>query len=148
MQICRPCRYLNENTCNKRMVDGGREKKRGEGREGELVERPLSPAQTGKVLAVCSSVKYVEGPHVIFSPRRWPSNTSPFAVCRQQLISGPGRSKAREDGKKSDPYGGTIKLTADLQASWKPGQGFITSHDWQPRFTPARRALNISLSPQ
>lgn len=55
---------------------------------------------------------------------------------------------ARENGRKSDPYGGTIKLTADLQASSKPGQGFITAHDWHPLLTPGLCALNFSLSPQ
>lgn len=34
---------------------------------------------------------------------------------------------ARENGRKSDPYGGTIKPTADLQSSSKPGQDFINT---------------------
>ncbi|TKS68517.1 Carboxylesterase notum2 [Collichthys lucidus] len=54
----------------------------------------------------------------------------------------------RENGRKSDPYGGTIKLTADLRASSKPGQGFITTDDWHPPLTPGHCTLNFSASPQ
>lgn len=39
------------------------------------------------------------------------------------------RGAARENGRKSDPYGGTIKVVADLQPSSKPGQDFIT-YSW------------------
>lgn len=49
---------------------------------------------------------------------------------------------ARVNGGKPDPYGGTIKLTADFQVSSKPGQGLITPHDWHPLLTPGHYALS------
>lgn len=84
---------------------------------------------------------------VIFSPRQWPSSTSPCGVSSavsSQGLAGDGW----ENRRKSDPYGGTIKLTADLQASSKPGQDFITNRDWHRSLTPGRCALNFSILPQ
>ncbi|KAL7404950.1 hypothetical protein ABVT39_021548 [Epinephelus coioides] len=75
--------------------------------------------------------------------------SSPLAVrylpscCVVSSLSQGLAGAARENGRKSDPYGGTIKLTPDLQASSKPGQGFITTHDWYPPPTPGHCALKL-----
>lgn len=71
----------------------------------------------------------------------------PLRCVVTSLSQAPVRA-AGENGRKSDPYGGPIKLTTDLQSSSKPGQGFITSPDWHPPLTPAHCALNLSLPPQ
>lgn len=61
-------------------MDGGKEKKRGDGGKGELVKLVVEPCSNGKALAVCNNLKYVEETRVIFSPRHWPSSTSPRRV--------------------------------------------------------------------
>lgn len=87
-------------------------------------------------LGVSKDLKYVVEKRVLCFLLTTEHPVPPLTACRQQLISGPGRSSKRKQGKY-DPYGGTIKLTADLQASSKPGQAFITtpclassSHTW------------------
>lgn len=80
--------------------------------------------------------------------------SSPLAIqylpsrCVVSSVSQALARAARENGRKSDPYGGTIKLTADLQSSSKPGQDFINTRDWHPPFTHGHCALNFLLSPQ
>lgn len=75
MQLCRPCRCLNQYTGNQRQVGG------------ELV---LEPWSDGKVLCV-DCLQRLEicygGAHVIFSPRRRSSSTSPRGVSSADYVS-------------------------------------------------------------
>lgn len=65
-----------------------------------------------RVCCLCSTplaIRYLPSPRVVSS------------------LSQARAGAARENGRKSDPYGGTIKPTADLQSSSKPGQDFINT---------------------
>ena len=80
--------------------------------------------------------------------------SSPLAIqylpswCVVSSLSQGLARAASEDGRKSYPNGGTIKLLTDLQSLSKPGQDFITAHDWHPPLTPVSCFLNFSLTPQ
>lgn len=88
---------------------------------------------SGRCVSVCVWDTYYVHACVVFAPHHWCRGSSPH----RQLISGLTWVREGENGRKSDPYGGTIKLAA----SSKPGQ------DWPPPFTPALGALN-SAAPQ
>lgn len=145
MQLCWPCRCLNQNTGNQ-WRDGGREKKRDDRRARSSAMVRWERARWW----VCAKTWNMLKRRVCYL------FSSPLAIqylpsqCVVSSLSQGLAGAARENGRKSDPYGGTIKLTADLQASSKPGQGFITTHDWHPPLTPGHCALtlNFSLSPQ
>lgn len=124
-------------------VDGGREKKRTMG-EGELV---LEPCSDGRVVGVCKDLKYVEEMRVLSFLLATGHPVPPLAVCRQQFISGPGRSSKRK-WEEIWSIWWHYKAHADLRASSKPGQGFITTDDWHPPLTPGHCTLNFSASPQ
>ena len=72
-------------------MDGGREKKKEDGgKEGSF----LSHGQLGKSLlvGVCKGLKYVDEIRVLSFLLATGHPVPPLVVCRQQFISGPGKS--------------------------------------------------------
>lgn len=113
-------------------VDGGREKKRTMG-EGELV---LEPCSDGRVVGVCKDLKYVEEMRVLSFLLATGHPVPPLAVCRQQFISGPGRSSKRKweeiwsiwwHYKAHRWFAGFIKTWSRLHHYWRLAS---SSHTW------------------
>lgn len=86
--------FKSKHRHGQRRTTGGR-RIRGDGGERELVLDPWSDGKVPGGGCVWRLEIYWRDTCVIFSPRHWPSSTSPRR-CRQQFISGPGRSCERK----------------------------------------------------
>lgn len=79
------------------------------------------------VILLCSrDVCYLCYSAIQYLPSRSVITTLPRALV----------NAARKNGRESDPYGGTMKLTTDVQFSSKPDQDLITIKDRHPHFIP------------
>lgn len=113
-------------------MHGGREKKRGDGGKESLF---LGHGQLGKgsvcakiwnMLKRCACYLFSSPPAFQYLP-----SSCVVSTLSQRLAGAAG-----ENGRKSDPYGGTIKLLADFRASSKPGHYSwlaSSSHTWSLR---------------
>lgn len=129
-------------------VDGWREKKRDDrGKESSFLNHGPIRWERARWWVCAQHVICSRDVCVVFAPHHWLSSTSPHGVSSAVYLR-PWQELQGENGRKSDPYGGTIKLAADLQSSSKPGQDFINTQDWHPPFTRGHCALNFLLSPQ